>query len=66
MKLDLRALKYYYESLGKEDLEELDIHNFKDFEKYIVSVIVSNLGYDFGKVFYDYVDFNNFIKEESK
>lgn len=65
MKLDLRALKYYYESLDKEDLEELDIHNFKDFEEYIVSVIVSNLEYDFGKVFYDYVDFNNFIKEEN-
>lgn len=63
MKLDLKVLKYCYKSIDKEDLEELDIHNFKDFENYIVDTIISNLEYDFD-IDRELIDMNNFIKEE--
>ena len=64
MKLDLNALKYLYDAIDKEDLKEQDITDYADFVDYVIGTIISNIEYDFGVDFYDYVDKNNFIESE--
>lgn len=70
MKLNLDSLKYIYEYLKNtkqldkvmEDTDQSEI-TYGDFLQYVINVIVSNLEYDFGIDFYDYVDMNNFVEE---
>lgn len=70
MKLNLDSLKYIYEYLKNtqqlyrimEDTDEDEI-TYGDFIQYIINIIVSNVEYDLGIDFYDYVDMNNFVEE---
>lgn len=69
MKLNLNSLKYLYEYLKKakqlykvmEDTDEDDI-TYEDFIEYIITTMISNVEYDLGINFYDYVDMNNFLE----
>lgn len=63
MILDLKALKYCFNEIDTEDLKELDIYDFQDFQNYIVENIISNLEYDFA-IDRDLIDMNNFIRGE--
>lgn len=62
MKINLDELKWLYEDVKDDIDEDENIEDFDDFKEYIIGTIISNIEYDLGVNFSDYVDLNRFIE----
>lgn len=62
MKINLDELKWLYEDVKDNIDEDENIEDFDDFKEYIIGTIISNIEYDLGVNFSDYVDLNRFIE----